>query len=60
MSKPKVFPPEIYVWACDYDDGKPVLTLDPNLDDVEEGEVAVYKLTTIGKKITTNTFKANK
>jgi len=36
------FPPELLVYVCDHDDGKPLFVAAESADDVEDGQVAVY------------------
>ena len=60
MSKKKTeFPDVLYVSIFDYDDDKPLFSVSEHMDEIDEAEVAVYHLDTIGKIKVTREFEEN-
>jgi hypothetical protein len=54
MAKKKhIFPPDFYIYICDYEsDGTPIFATAQSLDEVEDGEVAIYTLASLHTKKT--------
>jgi hypothetical protein len=46
------FPKSIYVYAADWENGKPIFAIGETLSDVDEGPIATYERISVATKIT--------